>query len=80
MRTHSETSGKPLNATTFKLQASQNKKRKKEGHRKYLKRLQLKTSLTWERKESSAGSAENPIQDNSKEKHAKTHINQSIKN
>ena len=31
-------------------------------------------------KEISPGSAENPIQDKSKEKHAKTHTNQTIKN
>ena len=30
--------------------------------------------------QSSPGSAESPIQDKSKEKHAKTHINQTIKN
>ena len=30
--------------------------------------------------QSSPGSTESPIQDNSKEKHAKTHINQTIKN
>ena len=31
-------------------------------------------------KEISPGSAESPIQDKSKEKHAKTHTNQTIKN
>ena len=30
--------------------------------------------------QSSPGSTESPIQDNSKEKHAKTHINETIKN
>ena len=54
-------------------------KRNRKGLRKYLKRLQLKTSLIWERKQSSPGGAESPIQDKSKEKHAKTHINQTIK-
>ena len=54
---------------------------KKKGLRKYLKRLQLKTSLTWEgNSQSSPGSTESPIQAKSKEKHTKTHINQTIKN
>ena len=38
MRTVSETSGTTLNAPTFKLKGSQ-KKRKRKGLRKYLKRL-----------------------------------------
>ena len=80
MRTVSETSGTTLNAPTFELQGSQ-KKRKRKGLRIYLKRLQLKISLIWERdSQSSPGSAESPIQDKSKKKHAKTHINQTIKN
>ena len=40
----------PLNTPTFELQGSQKKKRKRKGLRKYLKRLQFKTSLIWERK------------------------------
>ena len=36
--------------TTFELQESQKKKRKRKGLRKYFKRLQLKTSPTWEKK------------------------------
>ena len=39
-----------------------------------------KASLTWETKSSTPGNAESPIQDKSKEKHAKTHINQTTKN
>ena len=39
MRTLSATSGKILNAPTFELQGSQKKKRKRNGLRKYLKRL-----------------------------------------
>ena len=33
--------------TIIDLQESQKKKRKRKGLRKYLKRLQLKTSITW---------------------------------
>ena len=46
MRTVSETSGTTLNAPIFELSGSQKKKRKRKGLRKYLKRLELKTSLT----------------------------------
>ena len=49
LRTVSQTSGTTLNRPTFELQGSQKKKRKRKCPRKYLKRLQLKTSLTWER-------------------------------
>ena len=52
MRTVSETSGITLNKPTFALQASQKEKTERKGLRKYLKRLQLKTPLTWERKDS----------------------------
>ena len=44
--------------------------------RKFLKRLQLKISLTWKRKQSSPRAAKSPIQDKPKEKHAKTRTNQ----
>ena len=37
---------------TFELQESQKKKRKRKGMRKFLKRLQLKISPTWKRKQS----------------------------
>ena len=49
MRTVSETSGTTLKIPTVELQGSQKKKRK--SLRKYLKKLQSKTSLTWERKQ-----------------------------
>ena len=52
MRTVLETSGTTLNTPTFELYGSEKKKRKRKGLRKYLKRLELKTSLIWERKES----------------------------
>ena len=49
--------------------------------RKYLRRLQSKTSLIWERKyHTSPGSPESPTQDKTKEKQTKTHINQTNKN
>ena len=51
MRTVSETSGITLNTPTSELQGPQKKKRKRKGLRKYLKRLQLKTSIIWERKQ-----------------------------
>ena len=54
---------------------------KEKGMRKYLKRLQLKTSLTWERNcHPSRGSSESHIQGKFKEEHAKTHTNQTDKN
>ena len=81
LKTISETSEKTLNLPTFELQGSQKKKRKRKGLRKYLKRLQSKTSLTWEiNSHPSTGSTESPIQDKPWEKHTKTHINQTNKN
>ena len=41
--------------------------------RKFSKRLQLKISPTWKRKQSSSRGTKSPIQDKPKEKHAKTH-------
>ena len=38
-------------APTFELQGSQKKKRKRKGIRKFLKRLELKISPTWKRKQ-----------------------------
>ena len=48
----SETCGTILNTPTFKLQESQMKKKKRNALRKYLNKLQLKTSQTWKRKQS----------------------------
>ena len=50
--TVSETSWTILNAPTLELQWSQKKQKKRKGLRKYVKRLQSKTCLTWERKQS----------------------------
>ena len=49
--------------------------------RKFLKRLWLKISPTWKRKsrQSSPRGIKSPIQDKPKEKHAKTHTNQTNK-
>ena len=44
--------------------------------RKFLKRLQLKISPAWKRKQSSPRGTKSPIQDKPKEKHTKTHTNQ----
>ena len=44
------TTGTTLKATTFTLYGSQKEKRERKDPRKYLKRLESKTSLTWERK------------------------------
>ena len=52
LRTVSETAETTLNAPIFKLKGSQKKRRKRKGLRKYLKRLLLKTSLAWKRKQS----------------------------
>ena len=48
----SETSGTISDSPTFELQGPQKNKREKKGMRKFLKRLQLKISLTWKRKQS----------------------------
>ena len=70
-----------LNAPTFELGVPEEEEKKKKGLRKYLKRLYMKTSITWERKQSiKSRKNRDPIQEKSKEKHAKTHINQTIKN
>ena len=44
--------------------------------RKFLKKLQLKTSPTWERKQSIKSKKQSPLQDKPKEKHFEKHINQ----
>ena len=68
------------NTPTFELQRSQKKKRKRKGTRKFLKRLQLKISPTWKRNsQSSLRGTKSPIQDKPKQKHAKTHTNQTNK-
>ena len=75
-----EIPGTTLGTPTFRLQGSQ-KKRKRKGMRKYLRRLQSKNILAWERKEPSGpGSPEIPIWDKLKEKQAKMHINQTNEN
>ena len=61
--------------TNIRIIGSQKKKTKRKGMRKFLKRLQLKISPTWEKKQS----VKRPIQDKPKEKHAKTHNNQTTK-
>ena len=54
---------------------------KKKGSERIYEDMQLKTSLTWERKQPpSPGSTESPIQDKPQEKHTKTHISQTNKN
>ena len=68
------------NASTFELQGSQKKKRKRKGMRKFLKRLQLKISPTWKgNSQSSPRGTKSPIQDKPKEKQDKTHTNQTNK-
>lgn len=59
----------------------QERRRKDKGPRKYLKKLQSKTSLTLGKANShlNPGSMESPIQDKLKEEHAKTNINQTNK-
>ena len=52
-------------------------KRERKDSRKYLKRLNSKTSLTWEgNSQPNPASAESPRQGKPKEKHAETHSNQ----
>ena len=68
--------------TSIRIKGSQKKKRKRKDLRKYLKRLQSKTSLTWERKQSPKSRKHresHTIQDKPQEKHTKTHINQTNK-
>ena len=47
--------------------------------RRFLKRLQLKNSPTWKRKQSSPRGGTSPILDKPKEKHTKAHTNQTNK-
>ena len=56
-------------------QTQYTKKRKRKGLRKFLKRLQLNTFPTWERKQSIRRRANALIQDKSKEKYTETHTN-----
>ena len=51
----------------------------KKGMRKFLKRLQLKISPTWKRKQSKSKRHRVPYRIKPKEKHAKTHTNQTNK-
>ena len=55
---------------------------KKKGTEKIFQEIIVENfpNLGKEKSQSSPGSAESPIQDKSKEKHTKTHINQTIKN
>ena len=52
---------------------------KKKGYQKILKGLYLKISPTWKRKRSSPRGTKSSIEDKPKEKHAKTHMNQTNK-
>ena len=72
-------SGTILNAPKFELQGSQKKKRKRKGIRKICKRLQLKISPTWKRKQSSPRGTNSHIQDKPNEKYAKTDGDQTNK-
>ena len=67
-----------IKPTNIRITGVPEETEKKKGTEKIFE--ELKTSLTWERSDSSPGSSDSPIQKKSKEKHAKTHINQTIKN
>ena len=76
MTTVSKTSGTTLNTPTFVLQGCQKKKRKTKVTEKIFEEIIIENFPNMERKsQSSPGSTERPIQDKSKEKHPKAHIN-----
>lgn len=80
MKTITETYGTMLNAPIFKSQVSQRKKTKGKGMRKYLRRKQLKTSLKWEKEQTTK--MKNPSvshRGKTKTQHVKRHINQTNK-
>ena len=69
-----------LNIPTLEFQGPWKEKKKRKGWRKYLKRLQSKTSLKRKGNSyTSPGNVESPIQDKPKEEQAKIHINQNNK-
>ena len=80
MRIVSETSGTILKAPTFDLYGSQ--KKKKEGSKKNFEALIGENSSNMGKeivKGKSPRGIKSPIQDKPKEKHAKTHANQTKK-
>ena len=57
-----------------------NEEEKKKGYEKIFEEIIVETSPTWKRNsQSRARGTKSPIQDKPKEKHAKTHTNQSNK-
>ena len=66
--------------TNIQITGVPEEEEKKKGTEKIFEDIIVENFLICEGKShSSTGSAESPIQDKSKEKHAKTHINQTIK-
>ena len=56
------------------------RRREKKGTEKIFEEIIVENFLNMGKEIVNQGSTESPIQDKSKEKHAKTHINQTIKN
>ena len=61
--------------TNIRVTGVERKKRKRKALRNVLKKLYLKISPKWEKKQS-IKSKESPIQDKSKEQHVEIHTNQ----
>jgi len=80
LRIVSETSGTTANAPTLKLQGPLKNERKRKGMRKILRDCSWKLLQHGKgNSQSSPRGSQSPIQDKHKEKHAKTHTNQSNK-
>ena len=80
MRTVSETSGTTLNAPTLELGVPKEEEKKK-GTEKIFEEIILEDfPNTGKEIVNQVQEVQSSIQDKSKEKHAKTHINQTIKN
>ena len=68
-----------IKCTNIQIIGAAEEEEKRKCVRKDFKRLQLKISTTCKRKQSNPRGIKNPIEDKPKEKHAKTHTNQTNK-
>ena len=89
MRTLSETSGTNIKCTNIRIIGVPEEEEKKKGTEKIFEEIIVENfpnmgkeivNQVQEHRESHTGSAESPIQNKSKEKHTKTHVNQTIEN
>ena len=69
-----------IKCTNVRIIGVPEEEEKKKGSEEIFEENIVENFPNMENSQSSPGSTESPIQDKSKEKHVKTHINQTIKN